>query len=111
MQEEHKEKDSRNAFDPGDYPALLEFLPAYLHEDFDEEYGSAAAAVEALLEDASVEQIRDLKGEWQLFRRSFGGRPLAEIQQALGQLGVIWQPQSEQELQALDEILRRGVIF
>ena len=108
MREEHKDKDKGKAFDPGDFPALLEFLPAYLHEDFDEEYGSAAAAVEALLEDASIEQIRDVKGEWQVFRKTCAGRPLAEIQQALGQLGVIWQPQSERELKALDEILRQG---
>ena len=31
-------------FDPARYPALVEFLPAYLNEDFGEKYGTAAAA-------------------------------------------------------------------
>ena len=30
-----------NSFEPEGYPTLMEFLPAYLHEDFGEEYGSA----------------------------------------------------------------------
>ena len=97
-----------NHFEPESYPALTEFLPAYLHEDFGEEYGSAARAFVAIVSDANGDQIRKLKEEWQALRQAFSGRPLPEMQSGLAQLGAAWQPQSEQELQAVDEILRRA---
>jgi len=95
-------------FDPENYPALMEFLPAYLHEDFGEEYGSAERAFGALVSDASGDQIRNLKEEWQALRQAFAGRPLPEVQSGLTQLGAAWQPQSEEELQTVDEILRQA---
>ena len=49
-----------NHFDPESYPALMEFLPAYLHEDFGVEYGSAARAFAALVSDANGDQIRNV---------------------------------------------------
>jgi hypothetical protein len=97
-----------NHFEPGSYPALMEFLPAYLHEDFGEEYGSAAQAFGAIVSDANGDQIRNVKEEWQALRQAFSGRPLQDMQSGLAQLGAAWQPQSEQELQAVDEILRRA---
>ena len=45
--------EGRKGFDPNDYPALQEFLPAYLHEDFAEEYVSASEAVKEFLAEAS----------------------------------------------------------
>jgi hypothetical protein len=97
-----------NHFEPENYPALIEFLPAYLHEDFGVEYGSAARAFAAMVSDSSGDQIRNVKEEWQELRRKFSGRPLAEMHSGLAQLGAAWQPQSEQELQAVDEILRQA---
>jgi uncharacterized protein CbrC (UPF0167 family) len=99
------EQGKQNAFDSESYPALLELLPAYLHEDFGEEYGSAAKAFAALVSDASGDQIRDVKEEWQALRQAFAGQPWQSIQRALAELGTAWQPQSEPELQAVDEIL------
>jgi CdiI immunity protein len=95
-------------FDPEDYPALMEFLPAYLHEDFDVEYGSAARAFAALVSDASGDQIRNVKEEWTALRQALSGQPLTDVQKGLAQLGAAWQPQSEEELQAVDEILRQA---
>ena len=95
-------------FDPDTYPALMEFLPAYLHEDFGAEYGSAARAFAAIISDASGDQIRNVKEEWAALRQAFSGRPLPDMQSGLAQLGAAWQPQSEQELQAVDEILRQA---
>jgi len=95
-------------FEPESYPALLEFLPAYLHEDFGLEYGSAARAFAALVSDANGDQVRNVKEEWQALRRAFSGRSLLELQTGLAQLGATWQPQSDQELQAVDEILRQA---
>jgi hypothetical protein len=97
-----------NPFEPESYPALMEFLPAYLHEDFAEEYGSAARAFAAMVSDANGDQIRNIKEEWQALRQAFSGRTLPEMQSGLAQLGAAWQPQSEQELQAVDEILRQA---
>jgi hypothetical protein len=94
-----------NSFEPEGYPTLMEFLPAYLHEDFGEEYGSAPRAFAALVSDANGDQIRNVKEEWTALRRAFSGRPLPDMQSGLAQLGAAWQPQSEQELQAVDEIL------
>lgn len=94
-----------NPFEPEGYPALMEFLPAYLHEDFGVEYGSAPRAFAALVSDANGDQIRNIKEEWTALRRVFSGRPLPDMQSGLAQLGAAWQPQSEQELQAVDEIL------
>jgi hypothetical protein len=97
-----------NHFDPENYPALMEFLPAYLHEDFAAEYGSSADAFAAIISDANGDQIRNVKEEWLALRQVFSGRPLADIHSGLAQLGAAWQPQSEQELQAVDEILRQA---
>ena len=95
----------KRAFDPADFPALREFLPAYLHQDFGEFYNSAGEAVRAFLADASGDEVHNVKREWSRFRSSFAGRPLWEIQKALGEFDCAWIPQSEAELKAVDEIL------
>jgi hypothetical protein len=95
-------------FEPESYPALMEFLPAYLHEDFGVEYGSAARAFAAMVSDANGDQIRNVKEEWQALRRALSGRALPEVQESLARLGAAWHPQSEEELGAVDEILRRA---
>ena len=102
------EQEKKNAFDAESYPALMEFLPAYLHEDFGEEYGSAEQAITALISDASGDQVRNVKEEWQTLRQSLARHPWQDILRALAELGTSWQPQSEQELQAVDEILSRA---
>jgi hypothetical protein len=93
------------SFDPGNFPALLEFLPAYLHQDFREEYDSAADALKAFLSEASGDEIGDVREEWTRFRKGFKGSPFQEIQAALEQLGSAWLPENEGELENIDEIL------
>ena len=95
----------KKAFDPDDYPELLEFLPAYLHQDFGEEYGSAGAAVRAFVGEASGDEILQAKGEWKNFRDRFHGKPLKEIQSALERFGCAWLPTNEAQLKEIDEIL------
>ena len=96
------------AFDPGNFPTLLEFLPAYLHQDFREEYDSAGDALKAFLSEASGDEIGDVREEWTRFRKNFVGRPFREIQAALKQLGSAWLPENEAELENVDEILTRA---
>lgn len=97
----------KKGFDPNDFPALQDFLPAYLHEDFGEEYDSATEAVKAFLEEASGDQMRDVQEEWQRLRKMLAGRPLGEVQGAMRRLGAAWQPANEAEWKSVDEILSR----
>jgi hypothetical protein len=87
-----------------EYPGLREFFSAYLHEDFRDEYGSAAGAARAFCEDASHPQARQARQEWARMRKSFTGRAIPEWQEALRKLGGSWQPQTEEELQSLDVV-------
>lgn len=103
MKQEHAGE--KKPFDPADYPALREFFPAYLHEDFADEYDSATGALKGFLADASGDEILQVKEEWRSFREAFRGRPFPEIQVAIGKLGSAWQPEEERELNDWDEVL------
>ena len=72
-----KAKES-NHFDPENYPALMEFLPAYLHEDFGAEYGSVERAFAAIVSDANGDQIRNVREEWTTLRQAFSGRAIPD---------------------------------
>ena len=102
------QKGAKKHFEKAEYPALLEFVPAYWHQDFGDEYGSAAEAVSAFLADASGDEIVQVKEEWQRLHQVLGDRSLGEWQAALRQLGGAWQPQSMQEVQSIGEILSRA---
>jgi len=95
----------KKAFDPADYPTLRDYLPGYLHQDFGAEYGTAAAAVKAFVDDASGDEIVQVREEWRAWRAHFAGRPIEETQAALNALGCAWRPLSEEELKSVDEIL------
>jgi len=95
----------RHGFDAADYPALRDFFPAYLHQDFAQEYGSAAAAVKGFVSDASGDEIVQVREEWKSFRNALRGRPLREIQSAMSALGSAWLPQNEAQFHEIDEIL------
>ena len=93
------------AFDPAAYPALRDFLPGYLHQDFRDEFGSAMGAVKVFLSEASGDEILQVKEEWQLLRNAFLGRPLKDLQDALRKLGSGWMPEHEMEVQGVDKML------
>ncbi len=98
----------KSAFDPADYPALREMLPAYLHQDFGDEYGSAEKAIQGFLQEASGDEILQVKEDWLRFRKALAGRSFKETQAALSRLGSAWIPQAESDLKRLDEILSRA---
>jgi predicted ArsR family transcriptional regulator len=104
----HEAKNNQWKFDPDNFSALQDFFGGYLHEDFGEEYGSAAEALLAFLSDASGDEIQNVKEEWQRLRAVLKDQPLAETQAALHRLGAAWQPLNEAELKTLDEILSKA---
>ena len=106
MTEDHSNE--KKKFDPADYPALREFLPAYLHQDFGEEYDSAREAMEEFVSEASGDEILQVKEEWKSFRENFADRTLKEMQAALERLGSAWMPANEAELRQVDEVLSRA---
>ncbi len=106
MKDEHAER--KKSFEPADYPALRDFFPAYLHQDFREEYGTAGGAVTGFLAEASGDEILEVKEEWKAFRGALRGWPFEEIQGALDRLGSAWMPENEAQLKELDEILSQA---
>jgi CdiI immunity protein len=104
------QSDEEKSFDPADYPALREFLPAYLNQDFGEEYGSASEAVKGFVAEASGDEILQVKEEWKLFRERFRQGSFQDLQTAMKKLGSMWRPTNEAELQQWDEILSRAQI-
>jgi hypothetical protein len=108
-----KHEDARKAhdarpFDPGDYPALRDFFPAYLHQDFAEEYGSATNAVKGFLADASGDEILQVKEEWSALRSALQNQPFQEMQRAVTGLGSAWLPENESQLKDWDELFRKA---
>ena len=90
------------AFAAAQYPRLRDFFSAYLHEDFQDEHGSAAGAATAFCIDGSTEEVRETREEWAKLRKSLAGRPIPELREALQKLGGAWRPQDEDELRGVD---------
>jgi CdiI immunity protein len=99
-------KRSSAAFDPDEFPTLKEFFSGYLHEDFVDEYGSAAGAVRAFCGDASPDEAAQASEEWKKLREILAGRPIPELQGALQKLGGAWRPADLEEFQAVDAVLK-----
>ena len=88
-----------------DFPALRDFFSGYLHQDFRDEYGSAAGAAEAFRQDASESDLRAILQEWKKWRKSLEHASLDEIATATGSLGAAWQPQSLADLDRIAQSL------
>lgn len=101
----HEGQGDKKLFTPANFPALREFLPAYLHQDFREEYGTVAQAVKEFLADADSDEAEGVKSEWRQLRKLLTGHPFSDFQAALQKLGSAWRPQSETDLKDVDEIL------
>jgi hypothetical protein len=91
-------------FDATEFPVLKEFFSGYLHEDFNDEYGSAAIAARAFRGDASLEESAQACLEWAKLRKVLTGRSMPEIQISLEKLGGAWRPQDLDEFHSLDAI-------
>jgi hypothetical protein len=100
MTREKKEK--AVGFSPHEFPVLKEFFSGYLHEDFSDEYGSAAGAARAFRGDASPEESAQACQEWAKLRKILTGRSIPEVQASLQKLGGAWRPQDLAEFHSLD---------
>jgi hypothetical protein len=96
-------KENAPVVNVSDFPGLREFFSGYLHEDFGDEYGSAASAARAFFGDASMEEAAHAREEWAKLRKILIGRSIPELHLALQKLGGAWQPQDMEEFQTVDE--------
>jgi len=99
-----QKKETAGRFDANEFPALKEFFSGYLHEDFNDEYGSAASAARAFRGDASPEEAVQAGHEWARLRKILTGRSISEVQTSLQKLGGAWRPQDLDEFHSLDAI-------
>ena len=90
-----------------EFPCLREFFSGYLHEDFVDEYGSAAGATRAFFGDASLEEAATTREEWAKLRQILAGQPITEIHAALHKLGGAWRPVDMEEFQSMDAVVMK----
>jgi hypothetical protein len=88
-----------------DFPALRDFFSGYLHQDFREEYSSAAQAGAAFCKDATHDQITAVQAEWKAWRITQEGLTSSARAAAIRKLGGAWQPRSNADLDALERAL------
>jgi CdiI immunity protein len=94
-------------FSAEEFPALQDFLGAYFHEDFVDEYGSAEAATKQFCKDAAAEEVAQTRTEWHRLLAHLKGQPLAEWQSALRKLGAAWQVASAEDLMRVGDLLAK----
>jgi hypothetical protein len=105
---DHKGKKVRPPRDEGNkrFSALREFFSAYLHQDFRDEYGSAAGAARAFRTDARAEELDIVVREWKLWRASLVKSSLGQMQDAVRELGGAWRPEAVDDIDRVGDALR-----
>lgn len=99
--------DPASEISAADFPALRAFLRGYLHEDWPEEFSSAAEAARQFTEEADAEERKQVAREWQKFRERTKTESLDAINRILAQkLGACWQVADATELEAVSLIFR-----
>lgn len=99
-----RKKENPATFNANEFPVLKEFFSGYLHEDFNDEYGSAVSAARAFRGDASPEESAQACQEWSKLRKILSGRPIPELQASLEKLGGAWRPLDLAAFHSLDAI-------
>ena len=88
-------------------PALSNFARAYLHEDFEAEYGSPAGAAAAFAADASETERADLTREIEHLTTTATRWSLAALQRFMTrEIGGAWRPESVEDVRALVPALK-----
>jgi hypothetical protein len=84
-----------------DFPALHRAFAGYLHEDFLVEHGTPAAALEAFLEDADIDERRRFVNDARGFLARTTALDFTAVQELMGRLGSRWTPPSREALMTL----------
>jgi hypothetical protein len=99
------EKKTAHKKNSPEFPALRAFLAAYLHQDFRDEYGSAANAAKTFCADANDAEVSAVRAEWKSWRASIAQSSVNEIAKSLSHLGAAWQPESAKDLDEISNAL------
>jgi hypothetical protein len=84
-----------------EFPELQRVLSGYLHEDFLEEYGTPAAALQAFREDADDTERHRFATEARRFLERTAPLEFHEVRALVAGLGCRWAPPSRRALRAL----------
>lgn len=106
MTRHHSSRDgpAREPLRREDFPALRAFARGYLHEDFGVVHGSALAARDAFLRDATDEERENFFAEGARLLSALGRRSMRETRATFGSLlGASWTPRRREDLEALFE--------
>jgi hypothetical protein len=106
MTRDRKKDKAAPVVDAAEFPCLREFFSGYLHEDFADEYGSAAGAARAFFGDASLEEAATTREEWSKLRKIVADLPMPEVHSVLQKLGSGWRPMEPQDLETMDAAFR-----
>ncbi len=91
------------------FAALRAFVRAYLNQDYEDEYGTPAAAARAFCEDANAEERKRVVEEWAAFVGSVVGLSVDEVNTRLtGELGSGWSIRDIRELKRVTLALGNG---
>jgi len=88
-----------------DYPALSNFLRGYLHEDYRQEHGSAARAVEAFCRAATPAEQAAVASDLDAFLAATLALRHRERIAGLQALGGAWRPRSSKDLERLRALI------
>ncbi|HLX63938.1 MAG TPA: contact-dependent growth inhibition system immunity protein [Planctomycetota bacterium] len=95
-------------FSRKDYPQLSAFVGGYLHQDYIDDSGSPAGALDKFIAQANPEQRRALTAEFGAFMNAIEAVPFAQAQEWwTRELGSAWLPADKNELLALQRRLSR----
>lgn len=95
-------------FSRGNYAQLSAFVRGYLHQDYIDDSGSPAGALDKFIQHAKPEQVRALAAELNAFIDAIAAVPFAQAQEWwTRELGSAWLPADKNELLALQRRLSR----
>jgi hypothetical protein len=83
-----------------EFAEMRRVFAGYLHEDFLEEHGTAAAALRAFLEDANSVERQRFSSEARRFLDLTAALDFADVRALLARLGCRWTPPSREALTA-----------
>ena len=93
----------KRASAPDQFPALMQFLSGYLHEDFVLDHKTPEGARDAFLKDANARERAAVADEFERFLATAQTLSWANVRSGFSALGGAWTPKSRA---ALNEFAR-----